>query len=278
MPRNSILLSFVGLLVLAAQGVRAQGNAGAGAPPPAVDPKAVAIMKAACDTLSAAPTMSFTAVDTYERAARNGQPLYYLVKSDVTLQRPDKLRVMKIGDGIPDEFYYDGKQVMAYVPSQNVVAVADAPPNIDDMLDAAWNFAEISYPFTDVLVSKPCDLLNGGDLKSAFYVGQSKVAGGVTTDIIALALDDVRGELWIGADDHLPRMIRTDYPYEPAHSRYETEFSNWRLGDPVDPSTFSSAKAAAANRIAFQPPSAAEGPAREPLVVRKSLATKRGTP
>ena len=72
--------------------------------------------------------MSFTAVDTYERAARNGQPLYYTDKSQVTLQRPDKLRVIKTGDGIPDEFYYDGKTMAAYVPSADLIAVSDAPP------------------------------------------------------------------------------------------------------------------------------------------------------
>ena len=105
----------------------AQAQRSIGAALAKVELKAVAIMKAACGKLSAARTASFTAVDAYEHASRNSQPLYYTVKSEVTLQRPDKLRIMKVGDGIPDEFYYDGKQVMAYVPSQNVVAVADAP-------------------------------------------------------------------------------------------------------------------------------------------------------
>jgi hypothetical protein len=270
---RSLLLA--GLLVLAAGGALAQDKAAPTSASAKLDPKAIAILKASCAALGAAPTMSFTAIDTYERAARNGQPLYYTVKSDVSLQRPDKLRIIKTGDGVPDEFYYDGKQVMAYVPSQELVAVADAPPTIDDMLLSAWDYAEIYYPFTDVIVSQPCDIFDTG-LKSAFYVGQSTVVGGVTTDMIAVTLDDVEGEMWIGAADHLPRMIRTSYPGEAAHSNYQTEYSNWRLGAPMDAATFRSDKAAAAKRIAFQPPSTAGGKGA-PVIPDDSNAKVGGT-
>jgi hypothetical protein len=242
---------------------------------PAIDPKAVAILRASCAALSGAKTLSFTAVDTYQRAARNGQPLYYTVKSDVTLQRPNKLRVIKSGDGVPDEFYYDGKTVMAYVPSQDLVAVADAPPTVDEMLASAWDRAEIHFPFEDVIVSDPCDVYDEG-LKSAFYVGQSKVVGGVLTDVIAITLEHAQGEIWIGVDDHLPRMIRTNYPNEPSRANYETDYSNWRLGPPVDASTFTSDKAAAAKRIAFQPPSAVGG--RDASVAASDTGSKQGGP
>lgn len=242
-----------------AQSAPTQTRAAAQAPAAAaVDPKAMAILKASCTAVGGAQNMSFTAVDTYQRAARNGQPLYYTVKSDVTLQRPNRLRVIKLGDGVPDEFYYDGKVVMAYTPSQDLVAVADAPPTLDEMLSSAWDVAEIHFPFADVLVSHPCDVFEQG-MKSAFYVGQSKVVGGTTTDMIAVTTDHAQGELWIGAQDRLPRMIRTSYPSEPGRANYQTEYSNWRLGAPVDASTFTSTKAAAAKRIAFQPPGMAAG-------------------
>jgi hypothetical protein len=238
---------------LAQQGTPVQGT------PPTIEQKVVAILRAACETLSSAKTMSFTAVDTYERAARNGQPLYYTVMDKVILQRPDKLRVTKIGDGVPDEFYYDGKTVMAYVPSADLVAIADAPPDIDQMLDAAWDLGSIYFPFSDVILSKPCAVFDQ-KMKSAFYVGQSVVVGGTTTDMVAVAGDDVQAELWIGAADHLPRMIRVVYPDEPAHAHYQTEYSDWKLGGEVGPEVFTSAKAVAARRIPFQPPEAGSTP------------------
>jgi hypothetical protein len=240
---------------------------------PNIESKAMAILHAACNTLSAAQTMSFTAVDTYERAARNGQPLYYTTESKVTLQRPDKLRVIKIGDGVPDQFYYNGKTMTAYIPSANLVAVSNAPPTIDDMLDAAWDIAGIYFPFSDVMVSRPCAVLDK-NITSAFYVGQSVVVGGTTTNMVAIAGDGLQAELWIGANDHLPRMIRVTYPNEPAHAHYQTDYSDWQLGAPADATAFKSDRASTAAHIGFQPPplspppealaSGAQAPAKKP--------------
>ena len=91
--------------------------------------------------------MAFTAVISYESPSRLGPPLVYTTKSDVTLQRPDKLRVITSGDGPASEFYYDGKTMMAFAPAENHVAVADAPPTIDAALKAAYDSAAIYFPF-----------------------------------------------------------------------------------------------------------------------------------
>jgi hypothetical protein len=220
---------------------------------PALEAKALEILKAASEKLAAAKTMSFTAVSTYERAARNGQPLYYSLVHEVTLQRPDKLRVITPGDGTPDEFYFDGKTMTAYVPSANLVAVAEAPETLDKMIDAAYEKAAIYFPFADMIASDPYGELSK-KLKSAFYVGRSIAVGGVPTDMIALANDEVGAEVWIGVDDHLPRQVRVVYANEPAHARYQTLFSDWKLDLPVAADAFASEKAAKATHIEFAPP------------------------
>ncbi len=232
---------------------------------PPIEQKATDILKASCDTLANAKAMSFSALSTYEKPARNGQPLYYAVLNQVTMQRPDKLRVVTPGDGVPDEFYYDGKTMMAYVPSEDLVAVADAPPTIDQTVDAAWEKAAIYFPFADVIASKPCAVFEEHGINSAFYVGQSKVVAGTTTDMVAVTADNIQAELWIGTADHLPRVVRVVYPHEPAHALYQTEYSNWRLPDSVDAATFSSEKAAKGKPMKFAPPSLREPPpAKQP--------------
>lgn len=251
MTETILGLAFATALIATA--ANAQPGQAPAAAPPAIEPKAMEILQAACTTLSAVQTMSFTAVDTYERAARTGQPLYYTIESKVTLQRPDKLRVAKLGDGVPDEFIYDGKAMLAYVPSANLVAVSSAPSTIDAMLDAAWDVAGTYYPFADMIVSKPCEVFEK-NLFSAFYVGQSRVVAGTTTDMVAIAGDGLQAELWIGASDHLPRMVRVVYPNEPARARYQTDYSDWQLGAPVDAAVFSPDKTSGAAHIAFQPP------------------------
>jgi len=224
-------------------------------PPPdfTLEPKAMDILKAACGRLAAAKSMAFTAVVSYESPSRLGTPLVYTTKSEVTMQRPDKLRVITSGDGPASEFYYDGKVMMAFEPAANLVAVADAPPTIDAVLQAAYDSAAIYFPFTDVIVTDPYkDIAEG--LKLAFYIGQSQIVGGVTTDMIAYANDDVFVQMWVGAEDKLPRRVRAVFRQDAARMRHQLELSNWQLDTTVTAEAFSSAKASSATRIQFARP------------------------
>jgi len=221
--------------------------------PPALEPKAIEILKASSAKLAAAKTMSFTAVTSYESPSRLGPPLVYTTRSEVTMQRPDKVRVITPGDGPASEFYYDGKTMMAFAPAENLVAVADAPPTIDDALRAAFKSAAIYYPFSDLIVADPYkDIADG--LVVAFYIGQSKQVGGTTTDMVAFAHDDVLVQVWIGAEDKLPRRSRAIYRNDPTQFRHQMDVSNWKLNVPIQAGTFTSARAAAAKRIPFAPP------------------------
>ena len=190
-------------------------------PPPAItlEPKAIEILKAACSRLAAAKAMAFTVVLSYESASRLGAPLVYTTKSEVAVQRPDKLRVITSGDGPASEFYYDGKVMMAFEPAANLVAVADAPPTIDATLKAAYDSAAIYFPFSDVIVADPYQDIADG-LKLAFYIGQSQIVGGTTTDMIAYANEDVFVQMWVGVEDKLPRMMRAVFSQDPARMRH----------------------------------------------------------
>jgi hypothetical protein len=165
----------------AAKPAKAAKKAPAPAVEPVLEPKALEILKAASDRLAAAHTMRFTAVISYESPSRLGPPLVYTTTSEVTLQRPDKLRVITPGDGPASEFYYDGKTMMAFEPAANLVAMADAPPTLDAALKAAYDTAAIYFPFTDVIVTDPYKGVADG-LQHAFYIGQSRVVGGTSVD------------------------------------------------------------------------------------------------
>jgi hypothetical protein len=226
------------------------------APPgtaPALEPKAIEVLKASSSRLAAARTMSFTAVASYESPSRLGPALVYTTRSLVTLQRPDKLRVIQTGDGPASEFYYNGKTMAAFMPAEKLVAVADAPPTIDAMLEAAFQGAGIYFPFTDAIVADPyADIAKG--LELAFYVGQSRVVGGTTTDIVAYAGDGVFVQMWIGAQDKLPRMARAVFRNDPLRLRHQVEFSSWKLDGAVPAGAFASSRAAGAKGTPFAHP------------------------
>ncbi len=223
------------------------------APEPVLESKAIDLLKAASSRLAAAHSMRFTAVIFYENPSLLGPPLIYTTTSEVTVQRPDKLRVITSGDGPPSEFYYDGKTMMALAPTENLVAVADAPPTIDAALKAAYDNAAIYFPFSDVIVADPYQDIADG-LKVAFYIGQSHVIGGTTTDMVAYANDDVFVQVWIGAEDHLPRMLRAVYRNDPAQLRHQMELSGWQLDLAVPADTFGSPSASSAKHIEFGRP------------------------
>jgi hypothetical protein len=218
-----------------------------------LETKAIDILKAASSRLAAARTMSFTAVATHEIPSRFGPPLLYSVKGEVSLQRPDKLRVISPGDGRSFEFYYDGKSMMAYAPVENFVAVADAPPTIEGMMVEAKRLAAISFPFADMIASDPYKALGPG-LKVAFYIGQSILTGGAITDIVAIGNESAFAQVWIGADDHLPRKVRIVYLDDPLALRYQVEYSDWELDRTIPPGSFESLKASSAPHIAFSRP------------------------
>ena len=230
---------------------------------PALEPKAIEILKAASSRLAAARTMKFTAVEFFESSSRHGHPLSITTKSDVTLQRPDKLRVITSADGPASEFYYDGKKMMAYAPAENLVAVADAPATIEAALEAAYHSAAIYFPFTDLIVADPYKDMEEG-LKLAYYIGQSRVVGETTTDMLAYVDNDVFVQIWIGAEDKLPRLLHAIFLNDPEQLRHNLILSNWQLDPAVPADTFSSAKAASANPMPFAHPHPEPSPGAEP--------------
>src|SRR5206468_7773134 len=143
------------------------------------------------------------------------------------------------------------------------------PPTIQEALAKAYNTAAIFFPFTDLLVADPYTALTDGAIL-AFYIGPSGVVGGTKTDMVAWANKDVFLQIWIGADDKLPRRFRAVYAADPMQLRHELDLSNWQLDSAIAPDAFASQKAQAAPRIAFVSPARAAPPGVKPLVKPKA--------
>ncbi len=242
---------------------------------PIVEEKAMALLKASSQRLAAAKSMAFTATVSYEYPSKLGPAIVYTVRYDVALQRPDRLRVITPGDGPASEFYFDGKAMMAFVPAENLVAVAEAPPTIDAMLKQAYLTAGMFFPFTDLIATDPFAALSAG-VKTAFYVGPSGVVGGVKTDMVIWADNEVFLQIWIGVDDKLPRRVRAVYRADPLRLRHDLELSNWQLDAPLAVETFVSEKAKTADRIPFAHPMAPP-PGVKPLGADKAVKGKPAT-
>jgi hypothetical protein len=242
-------------------------------PPPNLQPEAIVLLQTMSAKLAAAQSMSFTAAVTNEAPSRIGPALAYTTLSEVAMQRPNKLRVVTWGDGAASEFYYDGKTMTAYAPVEKLAAVAAAPPTLEGMLKQAYDSAAIYFPYDDLMAADPYK--NIADvLTVAFVIGQSKAVGGVTTDVLAIASDTLFLQLWIGADDKLPRRMRATFRGDPVRLRHQLDLSNWKLDPVLAAETFASLDAAKATRIDFAPPQPTPVTARNaPVRMRAGKAT-----
>jgi hypothetical protein len=240
-----------------------------------VEPRAMDLLKAMSARLAAANSMSFTATVGYEYPSKAGPALVYTMRYDVTMQRPNKLRILMPGDGPASEFYYDGKSMVAYAPVENLAAVADAPPTIEAALLTAFRTAGIYFPFSDLLAADPYAALADG-VKLAYVVGPSANVGGTKTEMVVWANDAVHVQAWIGADDKLPRRLRAVFAGDPLGLRHEMELSNWQLDPVVAPGSFASQKAQTAGRMVFGAPTPPPKGAK-PIIKDTAPAAKPAT-
>jgi hypothetical protein len=225
-----------------------------------LEPKALAILKAASARLAAARTLAFTAVIADEAPSRLGPPLLYASRSDVALQRPDRMRIVSSGAGPRSEIYVNGTELSAWAPAEGLIARAQVPPTIDGALEAAHRIAHVYFPFADIVVADPYGDL-ARDLRLAFYIGRTRAVGGVETDMIAYATDEVFVQAWIGVDDRMPRRFRAIYLMDGGNLRHEMELSGWKVDPKFPAATFTlPADARRAKSIPFERPQAPPPP------------------
>ena len=100
-------------------------------------------------------------------------------------------------------------------------------------MEQAYHSAAIYFPFADWIVADPYKEMSEG-MKLAYYIGQSKVVGGTTTDMVAYIDHGVFIQAWIGAEDKLPRLLHAIYLDDPERLRHTLVLSDWQL-DPAVP-------------------------------------------
>ena len=112
----------------------------------------------------------------------------------------------------------------------------------------------------------------GDGARLAFYIGASEQVAGVRTEMVAWANDDVFIQVWIGADDQLPRRLRAVYRTDPLRLRHDMLLSNWQLDPVLAAEAFDAGKALGAQKIAFSAP-VAPPPGVKPLVKGKPVSS-----
>jgi hypothetical protein len=192
----------------------------------AIDADALQILKGMTDYLEGLQSFSMHTENTYEDVLATGQKIQFHFESSIVAQRPDKLHV-KRSDGMAKQlFVYDGAKFSIYDPEQDIVAVIDAPPTIDQFLHFARDVLDLVPPSGDLVYSNAFELLTAG-LTSGFVVGETVITG---TECVHLAFttEVVDWQVWIATGDRpLPVRYVLTTADDPAQPQFVTTISKW---------------------------------------------------
>jgi hypothetical protein len=191
---------------------------------------------------------------TIEAVLPSGQKLQYGQRVAVTVARPNKMRVARMGEVINQTFYYDGKTLTVDLPDQRYYATSAAPATIDAMLDFARDKLDIIAPGSDLIYEDAFALLTQ-DLTSAFVVGKA-VVDGVPCDQLAFRNAEVDWQVWIqeGAKP-LPRKFIVTSKKVSGSPQFTVVLSKWDAAPKITDAAFKFVPPKGSQRIDFlQPP------------------------
>jgi hypothetical protein len=243
--RKTAVLFALGVIALwatASTEVRAQ----------AVDPEAVKILQRMTNYVSRLKQFSVHTQNTLEDVLDSGHRVDFDVSASVIVSRPNKLRAERRGDLIDQIFYYDGKTLTLYNPSDKVYATEPAPGTIEGLLDIARESLGLTVPAADLVYRYAFALLMQ-DVSFAVVVGKT-VINGVKCDHLLFSRPGVDFQVWV-ADSGQPLPLKYVVTDTEAFGRLSitTLMSDWNVAPAVPDSRFTFVPPKGVKQITFMP-------------------------
>lgn len=219
---------------------------------PAVDPAAVLVLKRMTDYVGGLKQFSVRTQNTLDDILEMGQRVQIDISARATFRRPSMLRAERMGEGIEQAFFYDGKNLTLFNPADNVFATVPAPKTIDGTLHYAREELDLVIPAADLVYTNSLGLLMQ-DVTFATVVGKGFIHG-VSCDHVLFSRPGVDFQLWVAdSGNPLPyKYVVTDTAY-PDMLSTTTVMSDWNVAPVAPVSLFTFAPPAGAVQITFMP-------------------------
>ena len=225
--------------------------AAAPVPEPESRQKAAELLDGMAKFMISQQTFRVSILAGYEVLQHSGQKIEFGERRQIALQRPDKLRIEKVGsDGGRDLTLFDGKQVTTYDAGAKIYATSAQPGNLD---------ATVVHYVRDLGMRLPLAPLVMATLPDELHKRVQEVDYVEGTDLFGERCHHIAGrtvatdvELWI-ADGPRPllRRIAITYRDEPGQPRFWADFSNWDLSPRLAAADFEFTPAADAKKVPF---------------------------
>lgn len=218
-----------------------------------VDPAATQILQRMTDYLGNLKKLSVHTQNTVEDVLDSGHRVDFDISTTVTIRRPNKIHAVRKGEMIDQDFYYDGKTITLYNPSDKVYASEAAPGTFEELFK--FMFESLGFhvlPVTDLVYSNAFPLLMQ-DVTYAVVIGKTFI-NGVKCDHVLFSRLGVDFQVWI-ADSGRPLPYKYVVTDTGIHSRLSTAtiMSDWNLDPAVDDDRFTFVPPQGVKQISFMP-------------------------
>jgi len=222
------------------------------------DGQAERLVREMSDYLAAAQEFRFEADVSYDSVQWSGEKIEFGVVVEVSVRRPDRLRVNIDGDESQRQIFFDGSTLTMFDVAAGLFAVNDVPADIDAALDQVFEDFGLSVPIADFVYRDPYSSLMSS-VEDGSVVG-TRVIDGQSCHHLSFVQETIDWQIWI-ADGPvpLPRKLVITYKDEPGEPHYSARLSGWDLQAVTSESYFQFRPPFGASEIEFLP-SADEGP------------------
>jgi hypothetical protein len=217
-----------------------------------IDPRADQILRKMCNYLGSLQQFSVHTQNTLEDTLDSGHRVDFGIAAKVVVSRPNKLRAERSGDLVDQIFFYDGKTLTLYNPSDKVYATEPAPGTIEEMFNFTRESLGLIIPIADLVYRNSYPLLMQ-DVTLATVIGKS-VIDGVTCDHLLFSRPGVAFQVWV-ADDGQPLPYKYVVTDTATYARLSvtTVMSDWNIEPAADDTRFSFVPPKGVKQIAFMP-------------------------
>nr|WKF57627.1 hypothetical protein HUO10_002120 [Paraburkholderia busanensis] len=250
-----ILTAACGAHVALAQAPQSDG----GNAPPTTQPEVQAEAVKALDAMGAyLRTLNRFRVDAdsvTDAVLTTGQNVGFLHRTEMSVQRPDKIRIVVTGSRSPKGLVYDGRSVVLFDDAHRYYSKVPAPPTIRQLIADIDEKYGVQLPLVDLFYWGQ-DSDDEKALSSALFIGLDRV-GGKWCRHYVYQQPDLDWELWIESGSRpLPcRFVVTDTT-QPSRPQHAVNY-HWTLNPSFSADTFRFSPASGARQIPLRAPGSA---------------------
>jgi hypothetical protein len=212
-----------------------------------MDPGALEFLKSVSAKLGGAQTIQVEAEHKLDPALGLGLRIDH-GRIKFAVKRPNQFYAIHPAGAETAEMAYDGSFLCVMHPGPKHHAIeplkAETVEQFAQFVDERFGFRP---PVADLLAGDmAAELLI--DVTSARLLGRERV-GWVRCDHLRLDQEGMTTDLWVSAEDRLPRRMLTTVTDMPGHPTWDIRFSKWKLNEPLDESLFSKRPASDSQKV-----------------------------